>query len=430
MKISSRVFRRVEGKGPWIVRIKYVDPISGKDRYIERHKNSHKEAIDERNKQINDLNRSHGQSPTGEKMKLDDLAGVCRKTIHKPAVIINGRKEDGVKAYGTIQHHVKNLIVFFGNRPIRKITKDSLTAYKIQRLTAKRPVTVTTVNRELATLKTMLKVAATEGWILIDPFFNARAIDKSAEIERTRILTVEEESRLLAALEGTYEQNYTYKNKEVTVTYTQDYPHLKAIIIFALDTAMRLGEILKLEWKDIDFDENTIRVLATNTKTQTERIVPLSERAKRQLEIMRELYLGERPFPFVSIQRGFTSAKKRAKIKGLQFRDLRRTAITRWIAQGTVLPFAGKVGGHTQWQTTMKHYTGVEDKELKKITDRMNDFNAQMKQAPAPEEIKPVEAETLDLFLGSHSFKVNKDDQDAIYALQELHDKYGDYAEN
>lgn len=430
MKISARVLRRA-GKGPWIVRIKYVDPLNGKKRYIERHKHSYHEALDEKNKQINDLNLSHGQSQTGEKMKIADLAEVCGKTIHKPAVIINGRKEDGIKTYRNIRTHVKHLTEFFGDRPIREITTDSLKAYKLARLMAKRPVTVTSVNRELATLKTMLKVAATKGWILIDPFFNARGvIDISAEIARKRILTVEEETRLFAALEGTYELKYTYKNRETTATYSQDYPHLKAIIIVAVDTAMRLGEILKLKWEDIDFDKNTIRVLATTTKTQTERMVPLSERAKKQLEIMRELYPGGRLFPFTAIKSGFTGAMKRAKIEGLQFRDLRRTAITRWIAQGTALPFAGKVGGHTQWQTTMKHYTGVEDEQLKMITERMNDFNARAKQTPEPAGIKPLEAETFDLFLGSYSMKANKNDHHAIYALQELHDKYGDYAEN
>jgi integrase len=55
---------------------------------------------------------------------------------------------------------------------------------------------------------------------------------------------------------------------------------LKAIIILALDSGMRRGEIFKLSWKDIDFDNGLIQVIGTNTKTERARLVPLSQRAK------------------------------------------------------------------------------------------------------------------------------------------------------
>lgn len=44
-------------------------------------------------------------------------------------------------------------------------------------------------------------------------------------------------------------------------------PHLKAIILLDLDSGMRRGEILKLEWAAIDFDGSIIRILGTHTKT-------------------------------------------------------------------------------------------------------------------------------------------------------------------
>jgi len=65
----------------------------------------------------------------------------------------------------------------------------------------------------------------------------------------------------------------------------------------------------------------------------------------------------------------------------LHFHDLRRTAITRWIQQGTPLALAGKLGGHTQLQTTMKHYTANDAESVKEITERMNNFYSQLNEA-------------------------------------------------
>jgi integrase len=92
---------------------------------------------------------------------------------------------------------------------------------------------------------------------------------------------------------------------------------------------MRLGEIQKLQWDDIDFDNGIISVLGTNTKTERERFAPLSERARLELESLREISTGDKPFPYKYIKRAFGTAKRLAGIEDLHFHDLRRTAITR-----------------------------------------------------------------------------------------------------
>jgi integrase len=207
-------------------------------------------------------------------------------------------------------------------------------------------------------------------------------IDVSAEMERTRLLTKDEENRLLNSCQG--EREITYKRKikgvekEVTATISVDNPHLKAIITLAIDSGMRRGEIFKLRWQDIDFDNNLIRIVGTHTKTERERIAPLSQRAKDELEKLKKITSGENPFPFIDIKRSFATAKRLAGIDDLHFHDLRRTAITRWIQQGTPLALAGKLGGHSQLQTTMKHYTANDADSVKEITQRINTFYSQL----------------------------------------------------
>lgn len=388
MEIKWKIFKRKAGKSKnkWIVRIEYFDDVVGKTRFVERQAEKRSDAVDERDRQINDLKKSHGQSQTGERMTFDNLADICEKIFYKPAVIVEGRKVAGVRSVKPAKAQLDALRSFFGKRLIRKITTESLTDYKLWRLKTKserkkQPVRISTVNRELATMRKVMRFAYGKGWILKDIFFNAKVIEASGEVERTRILTKEEESRLLENCQGEreidYERKWKGKEQKIKATVSVDNPHLKAMIILALDSGMRRGEIFKLRWQDIDFDNNLIRIVGTHTKTERERIAPLSQRAKDELEKLKEITQGENPFPFTDIKRSFATAKKLAKIDDLHFHDLRRTAITRWIQQGTSLAFAGKFAGHSQLQTTMKHYTATDSDMIRELNERMNNFHSQ-----------------------------------------------------
>ena len=393
MEVKSKVFRRKTGKskGRWIIRIEYFDEILGKQRFMERHAEKRSDAIDERDRLADEIVKSHGQIQTGERMTFENLADICEKNFYKPAVIVEGRKVDGVRSHKTAEGQIKTLKKFFGKRLIRQLTTESLTEYKLWRLengsenrtyknTEKRPVKLATINRELSTMRRMMRFAYGKGWILKDIFFNAKVIEMSAEVERTRLLTSDEEKRLLAACQGEREVEYTRirhgKEEKIKAVHDVDNPHLKAILLLAIDSGMRRGEILKLRWKDIDFENNIIRIVGTHTKTERERIAPLSERAKVELENIRKFTPGEKPFPFADFKRSFATAKRFAGIDDLHFHDLRRTAITRWIQQGTSLAFAGKFAGHSQLQTTMKHYTATDAGMIQELNERMNAFNS------------------------------------------------------
>jgi integrase len=390
MEIKHKVFKRKTGKskGKWVIRIQYFDDIKGKYNFMERHAEKKSDALDECNRLIDDIKKSHGQSQSGERMTFNQLADLCEKHFYTPAVIVEGRKVAGVRSTNTAKTQLNILKKFFGKRLIRQITPESLTDYKLWRLKTDSerkgvPVKISTVNRELSAMRKMMRFAFGKGWILKDIFFNAKVIETSNEVERTRLLSLDEEKRLLANCFG--EREITYKRRkrgtqemeEITATVSVDNPHLKGMIILALDSGMRRGEIFKLRWQDIDFENNLIRIVGTHTKTERERIAPLSQRAKDELESLRQITKGDNPFPFVDIKRSFATAKRLAGIDDLHFHDLRRTAITRWLQQGTSLAFAGKFAGHSQLQTTMKHYTATDAAMIEEMNERMNAFNSQ-----------------------------------------------------
>lgn len=394
MEVKSKVFKRKSGKsnGKWIVRIEYFNQLAGKTQFMERHASKRGDAIDERNRLVTDLKQSHGQIQSGERMTFTELSNICGETFYRPAVLVEGRKIEGVRAHNTARNHLNILTQFFGSRLIGQITTESLRDYRLWRLKngsrhpsvkegTKVPVKLATINRELSAMRRIMRFAYAQGWITKDIFFKAEVIDMSAEIERTRLLTEVEERRLFEACQGTreviYERKRNGKNERVTASHDIDNPHLKAIILLALDAALRRGEILKLEWKDIDFQEGFIRILGTHTKTERERLVPLTDRARVELDRIKEYATGEKLFPFSDFKRSWATAKRLAGIEDLHFHDLRRTAITRWIQQGNPIALAGKIAGHTRLETTMKHYTAADANIVREFTQRMNVLHTQ-----------------------------------------------------
>ncbi len=390
MEVKYKIFKRKAGKseGKWIVRIEYFDEIKGKKATIERQADKRSDASDLKNQLVDDVKKSHGQMQTGERMTFNHLADVSERAFYKPAEIVQGRKIVGIRSIVTVKGQIKTLRAFFGKRLIKDLTTESINDYKLWRLKTDsdllgRPVKITTVNRELSVMRKIMRYAFGKGWILKDIFFNAKVIDVSSEMERTRLLSKDEETRLLASCHGerqiTYKRKWKGKEQEIQATVSVDNPHLKAMIILAIDSGMRRGEIFKLRWQDIDFDNDLIRIVGTHTKTERERIAPLSQRAKDELEALRKITTGTNPFPFMDIKRSFATAKRIAKIDDLHFHDLRRTAITRWLQQGTSLAFAGKFAGHSQLQTTMKHYTATDAGMIQEMKERMNKFNRSLK---------------------------------------------------
>ncbi len=362
MKIREKIFRRKTGrnKGAWIVRLQYEDE-AGKTRYLERHAESKGVANDLKRQLVDEVNKSHGHSRTGEKMTFGDLADYCEKHFYKPAEYADGRKVAGVRSLAGAKSAISVLRSYFGNRLIKTIYKTSLRDYKAHRLACvsertKRKISIATVNRELSTLRRMLKVALSEGWILRDPFFGAGVINAADEKKRERIISREEERQLLAAcdLKKRVVETTRY-GKPLKMKVETKRAHLKPLITLALDTGMRRGELFKLRWQDVDFENGLIRVCATHTKTQRERLVPLTARARAELIVLKESAAGERIFPFNDVKHGFQAAKDKAGLSDLRFHDLRHTAITRMVKGGISASEAGKVAGHTQAQTTHRY---------------------------------------------------------------------------
>ncbi len=370
--------------GAWRLRISYR--LDGGDpwKQVDRHFRSYSDAIKARPGIESEIKKTHGGFTKGSAMTFNNLATHALATYYAPATIKKGVKVDGVKSTASINRHLNALAQFFGKKKISTITTGDLRAYRNWRnkLGSRRgktegnlgrEISETTINRELQTMRRMMKDAHAEGWISRDVFAGAKVIKIAHEKERSRILTADEERQLLDACSGTRQKVSKRTGKPITVRVHNEF--LRCLIVLACDSGMRKSEMLKLTWNDIDLDAANIRVIAGNSKTERERDVPMSSRALAELQLLPTYGQGGRVFPFGDFKRSWTTAKSIAGIDDLHFHDLRSTAITRMIDGGVPLPEVAKIAGHDKHTTTVKHYVALDKDMTRKVGDAINAAN-------------------------------------------------------
>jgi integrase len=359
--------------GVWFARVTYTDR-NGKRKNLQRKVENKSKGDELLKKLVHTLDNEGSTSIEAEKLTFNDLADFYSKHYLQEAEYSNGRKISGLRSVIQVKGYVNVFRDYFGRQKLRTITYEDLRTFKLKRL--KTPThqseqrSIATVNRELAYLRRLLNIAERNGWINKNPFkLGDVLIHLADEQKRERILTREEEIRLLAACTG--------RRK-----------HLCALIVAGLDSGCRLGELLKLRFKDIDFESNLITILAFNTKTMKERQVSMTIRLKQELE---SLYLvNPNPDALVFgvksvIRSGFKSACKEAEIENVTFYTLRHTAATRLVSLHIPLAEVGKVLGHTTPNTTYRYYLNPNVETIKRAAAALDLFNAEQKPQEAVE---------------------------------------------
>ena len=132
-------------------------------------------------------------------------------------------------------------------------------------------------------------------------------------------------------------------------------PHIWPIIVFAIETGMRRGEILGLRWEHVDL-ERRIAFLPL-TKHGISREVPLSTTAAQVLTGQRQR--NDTPSPFPATSNAFRLAwerlRSRAGLSDLRFHDLRHEAISRFFELGLNIPEVAVISGHKEPRMLFRH---------------------------------------------------------------------------
>jgi integrase len=146
-----------------------------------------------------------------------------------------------------------------------------------------------------------------------------------------------------------------------------DSPLMVQLMEFAVETAMRRGEILTLDWADVDLGRCTI--FLRRTKTDSPRTVPLSSRALAVLQGIPEADRAGSVFPIkpASLSRAFNRAVKRAGLTYVRFHDMRHEGTSRLFEKGFNVMEVATITGH-KTLAMLRRYTHLE---AAKFVDRL-----------------------------------------------------------
>jgi integrase len=362
-KVKSGSIRKRDGV--LYARITYFDD-NGKRREKWKRAESRSDAKDLVKDMLRDLDDRGPEFFDYERITFAELAEHYKNTFIIAPQYIDGRKIAGRRDWRSSRRILEVLINHFGKWHLRSITYSDIAQFRIARLNTKTrrgtQRTIATVHRELALLRRVLNVAVRNGWLTRNPFnCGEPLINPGDEKQRERILTPEEENRLLAACSGPR-------------------AHIRPILIVALDTGMRRGEILKLVWEDIDFENQIITVRAFNTKTMRTRYLAMTPRLYVALQDVYEQSTRETSdlvFGITdTIKTAFNSARKFAGLNDVRFHDLRHTAASRLVQGHVPLSEVGRVLGHTQANTTYR-YVNANIETARRAAAVLGEFNKQ-----------------------------------------------------
>ena len=229
----------------------------------------------------------------------------------------------------SFQGYAKKPILYLGDYLLCEISPKVINEFKIRRLSE--GIKPATVNRELATMKKAFNLAVKEWeWVRDNPVL--RVSMEKEENQRDRWLTFEEEEKLL--------------------NVCPDW--LRELVIFALNTGMRLGEIISLEWKGVDLFRKTITIFKSKNKEL--RTIPINGVVFEMLKNKSRVKSIKTNFVFytqvhkmylkTSIDHAFKKVLKKAGIEDFRWHDLRHTFATRLIQAGVDFYKVQKLLGH------------------------------------------------------------------------------------
>ena len=232
---------------------------------------------------------------------------------------------------------ISQLVQTFGNIPLKRFTTKLIEQYQTERLQkGNKPATA---NRLIATLKHCMHKGYQWEMLSEETLKRIRQVKLLEENNRRlRYLSKEECHALINACQG----------------------NTRAIVITALNTGMRKGEILSLKWDNVDLKHGFI--LLDTTKNGERREIPVNntlrgvlEGITRRLDIPYVFYDSTTGKPYKDIKTSFKTALRRAGIKDFHFHDLRHTFASHLIMAGVDITTVKELLGHKTLTMTLRY---------------------------------------------------------------------------
>ncbi|WP_342316124.1 site-specific integrase [Lysobacter sp. FW306-1B-D06B] len=268
------------------------------------------------------------------------------------------------------QHYVERIQTHFPsllNRQLSEIDEAAIDRWWRNRVAGERPVAKATAARDLACLRSAISKAVE--WKLLErnPLLGLR--QKSVEPRKiVRFLSPDEETRLRTALTTRDQQHATARvsgnrwRADRNIALKPEIPagsygdHLTPVVLLAMNTGLRRGELLSLTWADVDLDARMLTVRAENAKSGRQRHVPLNAEAHAVLaQWASQTHATGRVFDVASVKKAWTGILTSARIDGFRFHDLRHHFASKLVRAGVDLNTVRELLGHADIAMTLRY---------------------------------------------------------------------------
>jgi integrase len=354
--------------GTFQVRVSYIGSDGKRHERLKKNIDTKTQARRVLRDFLDGLDERGDKAVEGDKLVFRRLARLFELHHVFEAQYVGDRKVAGLRSVAPVRTCLKVLSDHFGNSLVKEINTGDIQKFKLKRLNT--PTvrngqrSIAAVNRELAVMRRLFNFAIENRWVNETPFSRSQLISSADESCRDRILSFTEETRLLTAC-------------------SEARSHLRPLILTALDTGCRFGELIKLRWRDIDMYSEIISILAFNTKTAESRLVAMTPRVKEELIKLVETSSGKSDALVFGIDKGirrsWNTACRIAGLENLRFHDLRHTAITRFVATGLPSAEIMRISGHRQANTFLR-YVNPKSDALKRAAFLLSQHNTQQSE--------------------------------------------------
>jgi integrase len=228
---------------------------------------------------------------------------------------------------------VRRWVRDLGSKPLGQITRAELETWQREARLKCKPATV---NRELGRLRHMFNRAVDWGMLEESPMNGLKFLRENNA--RQRYLSLDECERLIQACISL---------------------RVQTIVVIALHTGMRMGEILSIRHRDLDFRSGLI--LIPDSKNGEPRHIPMDSTVASLLAGYHRHPSSELVFAnkaggrFLEVRQGFKNACKRAGISDLHFHDLRHSFASHWMMTGGEIYALKEILGHKSILMTQRY---------------------------------------------------------------------------
>lgn len=266
--------------------------------------------------------------------------------------------------------HIKNRFEFLMDKHLNEVTAWEIQKWVIER--RKQGRAAATINYSVNSLKGALSRAVEWGLIESHDLKNVKAIKE--DNTRIRYLLAEEETALLKVIS---ERDQTLRNKRESANMHREvrgyelFPsfeemrfvdYVEPIIVTAMFTGLRRGELFALKWEDISFANRYLTVKATSAKSKKSRVVPLNDTVfailsewRKQNPTAIHVFISKQDRPLTDIKKPWLRLVEQAGLKDFNFHDLRHHFASKLVMAGVDLNTVRELLGHSDLKMTLRY---------------------------------------------------------------------------